>query len=170
MSGAPRKFVILGRVSGLHGVKGWFKVHSYTDPRDSIVEFDTWVLRTDDGEQTVELEDGKKHGRTVVAKLKAIDDRDQAKALVGAEIAVERDALAPCQPGEYYWTDLEGSTVVTAQGDTLGRLDYMFETGGHDIMVVAGDCQRLIPFVHEKVVREVKLDQHVIVVDWDPTF
>ena len=170
MSGAPRKFVILGRVSGLHGVKGWFKVHSYTDPRDSIVEFDTWVLRTDDDEQTVELEDGKKHGRTVVAKLKAIDDRDQAKALVGAEIAVERDALAPCQPGEYYWTDLEGSTVVTAQGDTLGRLDYLFETGGHDIMVVAGDCQRLIPFVHEKVVREVKLDQHVIVVDWDPTF
>ena len=170
MSGAPRKLVILGRVSGLLGVKGWFKIHSYTDPRDSIVEFDTWVLRTDDGEQTVELEDGKKHGRTVVAKLKAIDDRDQAKALVGAEIAVERDALAPCQPGEYYWTDLEGSTVVTAQGDTLGRLDYLFETGGHDIMVVAGDCQRLIPFVHEKVVREVKLDQHVIVVDWDPTF
>ena len=170
MSGVPRKLVILGRVSGLLGVKGWLKIHSYTDPRDGIVEFDTWVLRSDDDEQTVELEDGKKHGRTVVAKLKTIDDRDQAKALVGAEIAVERDALTPCQPGEYYWTDLEGSTVVTAQGHTLGRLEYLFETGGHDIMVVAGDCQRLIPFVHEKVVREVRLDQHIIVVDWDPTF
>ncbi len=170
MSGAPRKLVILGRVSGLLGVKGWLKVRSYTDPRDSIVGFDTWVLRTNDDEQTVELEDGKKHGRTVAAKLKAIDDRDQAKALVGAEIAVERDALAPCKPGEYYWTDLEGSTVVTAQGDTLGRLDYLFETGGHDVMVVDGDCQRLIPFVHGEVVREVKLEQGVIVVDWDPTF
>ncbi|MCZ6497115.1 MAG: ribosome maturation factor RimM, partial [Gammaproteobacteria bacterium] len=139
-------------------------------PRDSIVGFSTWVLRTGDDEQTVELEDGRKHGRTVVVKLKAIDDRDQAEALVGADIAVERDALAPCDPGEYYWTDLEGSTVVTAQGESLGRLDHLFETGGHDVMVVIGDRRRLIPFVQEKVVREVRLEQHIIVVDWDPTF
>lgn len=170
MSGAPRKLVTLGRVNGLLGVKGWLKIYSYTDPRDSIVGFSTWVLRTGDDEQTVELEDGRKHGRTVVVKLKAIDDRNQAEALVGADIAVERDALAPCDPGEYYWTDLEGSTVVTAQGESLGRLDHLFETGGHDVMVVIGDRRRLIPFVQEKVVREVKLEQHIIVVDWDPTF
>ncbi|MCZ6476384.1 MAG: ribosome maturation factor RimM [Gammaproteobacteria bacterium] len=170
MSGAPRKLVTLGRVNGLLGVKGWLKIYSYTDPRDSIVGFSTWVLRTGDDEQTVELEDGRKHGRTVVVKLKAIDDRDQAEALVGADIAVERDALAPCDPGEYYWTDLEGSTVVTAQGESLGRLDHLFETGGHDVMVVIGDRRRLIPFVQEKVVREVRLEQHIIVVDWDPTF
>lgn len=170
MSGAPRKLVTLGRVNGLLGVKGWLKIYSYTDPRDSIVDFSTWVLRTGNDEQTVELEDGRKHGRTVVVKLKAIDDRDQAGALVGAEIAVERDALAPCDPGEYYWTDLEGSTVVTAQGESLGRLDHLFETGGHDVMVVIGDRRRLIPFVQEKVVREVRLEQHIIVVDWDPTF
>lgn len=170
MSGAPRKLVILGRVNGLLGVKGWLKIYSYTDPRDSIVDFSTWVLRTGNDEQTVELEDGRKHGRTVVVKLKAIDDRDQAGALVGAEIAVERDALAPCDAGEYYWTDLEGSTVVTAQGESLGRLDHLFETGGHDVMVVIGDRRRLIPFVQEKVVREVRLEQHIIVVDWDPAF
>lgn len=170
MSGAPRKLVILGRVNGLLGVKGWLKIYSYTDPRDSIVDFSTWVLRTGNDEQTVELEDGRKHGRTVVVKLKAIDDRDQAGALVGADIAVERDALAPCDAGEYYWTDLEGSTVVTAQGESLGRLDHLFETGGHDVMVVIGDRRRLIPFVQEKVVREVRLEQHIIVVDWDPTF
>ena len=170
MSGAPRKLVTLGRVNGLLGVKGWLKIYSYTDPRDSIVGFSTWVLRTGNDEQTVELEDGRKHGRTVVVKLKAIDDRDQAEALVGADIAVERDALAPCGPGEYYWTDLEGSTVVTAQGESLGRLDHLFETGGHDVMVVIGDRRRLIPFVQEKVVREVRLEQHIIVVDWDPTF
>ena len=170
MSGAPRKLVTLGRVNGLLGVKGWLKIYSYTDPRDSIVGFSTWVLRTGNDEQTVELEDGRKHGRTVVVKLKAIDDRDQAEALVGADIAVERDALAPCDPGEYYWTDLEGSTVVTAQGESLGRLDHLFETGGHDVMVVIGDRRRLIPFVQEKVVREVRLEQNIIVVDWDPTF
>ena len=160
----------LGRVSGLFGVKGWLKVHSYTDPLESIVGFETWILRSGNKEQTVELEGGRKQGRTVTVKLKAIDDRDQARALIGAEIAVERNALAPCEPGEYYWIDLEGSAVVTAEGEPLGRLDYVFETGGHDVMVVDGDRQRLIPFVQDKVVREVRLEQRVIVVDWDPTF
>lgn len=167
---APHKLVTLGRVSGLFGVKGWLKVHSYTDPWESIVGFETWILRSGNEEQIFELEGGRKQGRTVTVKLKAIDDRDQARALIGAEIAVERNALAPCEPGEYYWIDLEGSTVVTAEGEPLGRLDYVFETGGHDVMVVDGDRQRLIPFVQDKVVREVRLEQRVIVVDWDPTF
>ncbi len=170
MSGAPRKLVTLGRVSGLLGVKGWLKIFSYTDPRDSIVDFEMWVLRIGNDEQTVELEDSRKHARTVAVKLKAIDDRDQAQTLVGADIAVERDALAPCQPGEFYWADLQGSAVVTVQGEPLGRLDYLFETGGHDVMVVIGDRQRLIPFVQGKVVREVRLEQRLIVVDWDPTY
>ncbi len=170
MSGAPRKLVTLGRVSGLLGVKGWLKIFSYTDPRDSIVDFETWVLRIGNDEQTVELEGSRKHARTVAVKLKAIDDRDQEQTLVGADIAVERYALAPCQPGEFYWADLQGSAVVTVQGESLGRLDYLFETGGHDVMVVIGDRQRLIPFVQGKVVREVRLEQRLIVVDWDPTY
>ncbi len=170
MSGAPRKLVILGRVSGLYGVKGWIKVHSYTDPRDSIVGFKTWVLDAGGKEQTVEVEDGGKQSRTVVAKLKTIDDRDQAGVLVGADIAVARDELAPCEPGEYYWADLAGLEVATVAGDSLGQLDYLFETGGHDVMVIAGERQRLIPFVQEKVVREVDLEQGKIVVDWDPTY
>ena len=170
MSGAPSQLVTLGRISGLLGVKGWIKIHSYTDPRDGIVGFETWILRSHNDEQTVELEEGKNHGRTVVAKLKGVDDRDQASELVGAEIAVERTALAPCDPGEFYWTDLEGMDVVNTEGQVLGQLDYLFDTGGHDVMVVAGDRQRLIPFVREKVVQEVQLEQRVIVVDWDPTY
>ncbi len=161
---------MLGRVSGLLGVKGWVKVHSYTDPRDSIVDFPAWILCAGGSEDTVELEDGRQQGRTVVAKLKTIDDREQASMLVGADIAVEREALAPCEPGEYYWADLEGLEVVTAQGVSLGILEYLFETGGHDVMVVMGERQRLIPFVQETVVREVNLGDRVIVVDWDPTY
>jgi 16S rRNA processing protein RimM len=86
------------------------------------------------------------------------------------EISVERSRLSPCSPGEYYWTDLEGLRVITTRGETLGRIDGLFETGGHDVMVVEGERQRLIPFVAEKIVREVEFEQGVVVVDWDPTF
>jgi len=163
-----RQLVTLGRISGAFGVKGWVKVHSFTDPRDSIAEFDRWILRADDGEENVVVETGKPHGRTVIAKLEGVDDRDRALELIGAEIAVERDALAPCEPGQYYWTDLVGMQVVTRGGISLGTVDHLVETGANDVLVVRGERERLVPFIREQVIVAVDPDARVITVDWDP--
>lgn len=154
-------------MTGLYGVKGWIKVHSYTHPRENIVNFRRWTLRQEDDHAPVTVEDGRAQGRTVVAKLREIDDRDEARALIGADITVERDDLPPCEPDEYYWADLEGLGVRTESGENLGYVDYLFSTGAHDILVVAGDRQRLIPFVMQRVVREIDLKRALIVVDWD---
>ncbi len=170
MSRAPQKRVCLGRITGLMGVKGWVKVHSYTEPRESIVDFERWILSTVDAERLVDVETGRRQGRTVVAKLEGVDDREQARELIGMEISVNRSDLPACQPGEYYWADLEGLDVRTLADEELGRVDFLFGTGHHDVMVVAGDRERLIPFVRERVVRKVDLDNGLIVVDWDPSY
>ena len=170
MSGEQSKPVLLGRVTGLYGVKGWIKIHSYTQPRENIVNFGRWTLRHGDDHAPMEVENGRIQGRTVVAKLLGIDDREQASTLIGAEITVERDDLPPCEPGEYYWADLEGLDVRTAAGDDLGRIDYLFSTGAHDILVVLGERQRLIPFVKQRIVREIDMERGLIVVDWDPDY
>ena len=145
-------------------------MHSHTDPRENIVTFSRWTLRQGDDHAPVEVENGRLQGRTVVAKILGIDDRDEARSLIGAEITVERDDLPPCEPGEYYWADLEGLGVRTASGDDLGQVDHLFSTGAHDILVVAGDRQRLIPFVMRRVVREIDLERGLIVVDWEPDY
>ena len=170
MSEEQSKPILLGRVTGLYGVKGWIKVHSHTHPREHIVNFGRWTLRRGDEHAPMDVEHGRLQGRTVVAKLLGIDDRDQARRLIGAEIVIERGDLPPCEPGEYYWADLEGLAVRTAAGDDLGRIDYLFSTGAHDILVVAGERQRLIPFVKQRIVREIDLDRGLIVVDWDPDY
>ena len=157
-------------MTGLYGVKGWIKVHSYTHPRENIVNFRRWTLRRGDDHAPVAVENGRLQGRTVVAKLLKIEDRDEARALIGAEITVDRDDLPPCEPGEYYWADLQGLCVRSASGDALGHVDYLFSTGAHDILVVAGDRQRLIPFVMQRVVQEIDLQRGLIVVDWDPDY
>lgn len=164
------KPILLGRVTAVYGVKGWIKVHSYTHPRENIVHFRRWTLRQGDERAPVAVEDGRPQGRTVVAKLLEIDDRDEARALIGAEITVERDDLPPCGPDEYYWADLEGLDVRSASGDALGHVDHLFATGAHDILVVAGDRQRLIPFVMQRVVQEVDMRRGLIVVDWDSDY
>lgn len=134
------------------------------------MNFRRWMLRQGDDHARVAVEDGRLQGRTVVAKLREVDDRNEARALIGAEITVERDDLPPCEPDEYYWADLEGLGVRSVSGDDLGHVDYLFSTGAHDILVVAGDRQRLIPFVMQNVIHEIDMQRGLIVVDWDPDY
>lgn len=155
---------------GAWGVKGWIKVYSYTDPRENIVEFPVWSLEREGERRSVQVEQGRRHGSQVVVKLTAVDDRDTAERLAGSEIMVERDELAPCDHGEYYWTDLEGLRVVTRAGVDLGEIDHLLATGSNDVMVVIGDRERLIPFIAEQVVQTVDLGEGIVVVDWDPEF
>jgi len=170
VSGAADNRVTLGCVLGSWGVKGWVKVYSYTDPRENIVEFPVWSLVQDGERRLVQVEQGRRHGNQVVVKLAAVEDRDAAEGLTGAEISVERSELGPCDDGEYYWTDLEGLRVVTSTGVALGEIHHLLATGSNDVMVVRGDRERLIPFVLEHVVREIDLSERIVVVDWDPEF
>lgn len=170
MSAKPTKWVTLGRVRGVFGVKGWLKVQSYTQPVDNIARFDSWTLRLDGTEQRFDVEDGRGHAGSVVAKLRGIDDRDRARELVGAEIVVAREQLPPIEDGGFYWTDLEGLEVRTTAGVVLGKVDYLLATGSNDVLVLDSTPERLIPFVMGTVVKEVDLDAGVIVVDWSPDY
>ena len=162
--------VILGRVAGLHGVRGWIKVHSFTEPPANILAYATWHLLSASGQQVLAVTAGRTHGSRVLAQLGDVTDRDQAAALVGAEIAVPRSELPAPAAGEYYWSDLEGLRVSNLTGETLGTVMRLLATGANDVMVVRGERERLLPFVHGTVVKEVDLARGEICVDWDAAF
>ena len=162
--------VILGRVAGLHGMRGWVKVLSYTEPRGNILSYPRWQLRTAEGWQALALAAGQSHGDRVRAQLEDVNDRDQAAALVGADIAVMRAEMPAAGAGEYYWSDLEGLSVRNLAGEDLGRVVRLFSTGSNDVMVVAGARERLLPFLSGTVVRDVDLARGEIRVDWDAAF
>ena len=163
-------WIVLGRVSGLFGVRGWVRVYSHTEPREGIVRYNPIFLRRRDEWQPFEIEAGHAHGEGVVLKFAGCDDRDQATALLQADIAVRRAQLPPPEPGEYYWADLEGLRVVTLDGVELGTIASLFATGANDVMVVRGERERLLPFIKDRVVVEVNLEQRLMKVDWDPDF
>ncbi len=167
--GSARK-VIVGRVAGVYGVRGWVKVLSYTEPPEQILDFQPWLVGDGATWRSMSMTAGRVHGKGLVAQLATIQDRDVAATLVGAEIAVRREQLPALARDEYYWTDLEGLQVVTTEGIELGVVDHFFETGANDVMVVQGERQRLIPYVRDDVVRAVDLVHGRLVVDWDPEF
>ena len=151
-------------------MRGWVRVFSYTQPRENIVRYRPWYLHRDGEWQEHEIAEGRAHGKGVVAHLAGCDDRDQAASLIGTEIGIRREQLPAAAPGEYYWSDLVGLSVVTLDGELLGTVDHLLETGANDVLVVRGEREHLIPFVPERIVAEVDLERGEIRVDWDKDF
>lgn len=164
------ELVILGRIVGLYGVKGWLRLHSHTRPIENILKYRSWQIRTGDGWQTHEVEAGKAQGKGLIAKLALVNDRDEATVFLQRDIAVARTQLPPLKPNTYYWTDLEGLKVMNREGQDFGRVDHLFETGANDVMVIKGDKERLIPWIRDQVILKVDLEAGLIEVDWDPDF
>lgn len=160
--------VILGRVSAVFGVKGWLRVHSYTEPRDSILSFRDWSLHHDGKSQKVTVAECRKQGNSLVVRFDGIGDRDTAAELLGSLISVPRQQLPALPTDQYYWVDLQGMQVIHRDGRVLGRVAYLLATGANDVLVVReGDREILVPFLTEKVILNVDTTKRVINVDWD---
>jgi 16S rRNA processing protein RimM len=162
------RVVELGKVTGVHGVRGWIRVSSFTEPGSNLFMYPDWMLSSGEGWRPVQLEDSGQSGRHLIAKLAGIDDRDAAAGLAGSLIGVRRSGLAPLAPGEYYWTDLEGLAVVSASGHRFGQVKRLIATGANDVLVLDGE--RMIPFVAGQIIVSVDLEAGEIVVDWDPDY
>jgi len=160
-------WVVLGRVSGVFGVRGWVKVYSHTDPPGGILDYRQWWLGDAAERDRYAVLAGRVQGRRIVASLEGITDRDRAAALLDQPIAVPRDLLPETEG--YYWADLIGLSVVNREGVSLGRISGHIPTGGHDVMVVNdGARERLIPWAPGVYVDEVSMDAGRVVVDWHP--
>jgi 16S rRNA processing protein RimM len=162
--------ISVGKISGVFGVKGWVKVFSFTDPRENILTYSPWLLQKGDQIKTVNVVDGQLQGKTIVAQLAGIDDRDQAESLMGWDIFITQDQLPKAAKGEYYWSDLIGLQVETIDGVQLGAVDSLLETGANDVIIVQGERERVIPFLQGRTIIKVDLDAGNIIVDWDPDF
>lgn len=171
--------VNVGRITAVFGIKGWVKIHSYTDPQENLFEYHPWFLKTAHGVKKIEIDEAKPHGDSFVAHIVGVDDRDLAMEFTAADIAIERDLLPELDTGEYYWSQLEGLAVFTQFSGTrqrLGTVSKLFETGANDVLVVAADAEsidqreRLIPYVPEQFVISVDINAREMIVDWDPEF
>jgi 16S rRNA processing protein RimM len=163
--------VILGRISGLYGVKGWVRVFSYTEPREALLGYRSWLLRAEDGWREQAVAEGRKQGKSLVVRLGRTEDREAAAEWIGADIAVARESMPPAGEGEFYWADLEGLEVRRRDGRILGRVAHMLATGANDVLVVQGEGEPnqeiLIPFVPEMYILRVDVVEGVIDVDWE---
>lgn len=176
--------LLLGRITAAYGIKGWVRIYAYTVPVEQIFAYAPWVLTRGKEEEAGTPLEGRPHGKGVVARLQGCETRDEAEVLIGSEIWVAKSRLPEIGEGEYYWYQLEGLRVQNLQGENLGIVDHLMESGSSDIMVVRSENpvesvsdpagfprdkqvkDRLVPFVLDKVVRKVDLESGTVLVDW----
>jgi 16S rRNA processing protein RimM len=148
----------MGRVAGSYGVRGWLKVQS---PEQALAACKVWWI----GGNEYPVEQVKEHSGTLLAKLAGLESREAALELKGSKVYVRREAMPALKAGHYYLADLVGLEVLNERGEALGVVKRWMFNGVQDVMEVAGDKTRLIPWT-ASVVRDVDLRKRQIHIEW----
>lgn len=163
--------VVMGKIVAAHGIQGWVKVQTFTEYLDSLDDYDAWWLGNERQDwREFKLLDCVPHGKVLIARLAGCEDRNAAERLKGMQVAVPRGALPDADEDEYYWSDLVGMQVENLEGEKLGVVSGLLETGANDVLVVkSGDAEVLIPFIAQVIV-QVDATNRLIKADWQADY
>ena len=182
----PDDAVEVGSIVAAWGIKGWIKVQPYASDPQALFATKRWFLKpaasalglgaaASGFPSLLKIVQAKEHGDGIVAQAQEVPDRNAAEALHGARIFVSRQSFPTADPDEFYWVDLIGLDVSNREGQPLGTVVGLIDTGPHSVLRVAPpvvpegqsaqQAERLIPFVGAYV-DSVSLPERRIVVDW----
>ncbi len=161
-------FLLIGKVVSVHGVNGNLKVCSFAESSSVFQPDDRVLVRDRSGhEKERAVMHAKPHKRNILLSLRGIENCDDAKALVGAEIFIRKSKLPELDDGVYYWFEIIGLEVLTIDDRYLGCVESIIATGSNDVYVVKDpgkDSEILIPAL-ETVVDNIDLDAKTMWVD-----
>ena len=159
--------IIIGRISGVYGVKGWLKIHSYTRPKKNILDYLPWLVKLNDAWQEIGTEKLQWKDQTLLVKISSVDTPETARKFTRCDLAVMRERLPSLGWKQYYWYDLIGLEVLNQEGVSLGKIKTLIETGANDVLVINDDKDKiLIPFIKGVYIKDVDLQAGFVQVEW----
>ncbi len=180
----PQDAVEVGRIIDAWGIKGGIKVVPYSADPQALFSTKRWYLLPPEEKYLpaaareagariswpplLRITQAKEHGDGIVAMVQEVNARSTAEALKGGRIFVSRTSFPTASEDEFYWVDLIGLQVSNREGQELGTVSDLLDTGAHSVLRIADPIQgveRLIPFVGAYI-DSVSLEQKRIVVDW----
>ena len=148
----PDNLVRIGVVGKAHGIKGEVRVYPDFGLPEDFNNYKKLVLIDPENEdsQVFKVTRSRPQAKMVIVEFEGVVDRTASENLCGKEVWVNRSFLPQLPEGEFYWHDLIGLQVETDAGRSLGRVETLFATAGHDILVVRNDGREfLIPLDKE---------------------
>ena len=143
-------FILLGKVTKPHGIRGEVKVYPFSGQPENFLHYrEVFFALREEGERIpYTVEKCRVQGNQVLLQLKGCSTRSEAEELVGRQVWLDSQDLPELEKDEYYWHDFVGKRVITEDGNELGKVTGILETGAHDILAVNDqNNEYLIPVI-----------------------
>ena len=160
------KYLELGQIVNVKGLKGEVKVNSFTDDNTKFERIPKVFIKRKENLAEYEIEKVGYNKNQVIIKFKNIDTVEEAEKLRNSYIVVDREIFGELPEGVYYIADLIGLDVFTESNEYLGKVDDIFSTGSNDVYVVKDDLgkQKLLPGIDE-VIKVIDIEAGKIIVN-----
>lgn len=155
----------VGQIVNTFGIKGFVKVKPFTDEPTRFEELKSVYIVNKNKMQEVEIEEVNYQKEMVLLKLKGIDNLNEAEKYKGLFLKIARKDAKKLPEGTYFIADLLGLEVYTDEGELLGKVEDIFNSGANDVYVVKDELgkQILLPGIKE-VLKEIDLENEKITV------
>jgi len=159
----PPEYLVVGRIVRPHGIRGGLVVEQFSKLIQSIHP-GTEIFIGDSAAPSIVTSIRSHRGRHLLA-IRDCEDRDTAEQWREAEIRLESSGAEPLQEGEYYHWQLLGLRVFSEDGEVLGEIAEILETGANDVFIVRSETgdEVLLPAI-ESVIRDVDLEQGKVII------
>ena len=158
-------YLELGQIVNTFGIKGMVKIKPFTDDVEQFEQLQTIYIKNKNSKKEYEIEEVKYHKNMILLKLKGIENPEQAETLRESYVIIPREKAKKLEEGTYYIVDMIGLEVFTEEGEKIGILEDIFNTGSNDIYVVKNDLgkQILLPAI-EEVIKKIDIENRKITV------
>ena len=155
----------IGQIVNTFGIKGMVKVVPFTDDIKRFDNLKKVYVESKKKKAEYEIEQVSYHKNMVILKFKGIDKIEDAEKLRDSYLKINREDAVPLQENSYFIVDLIGLDVETQEGNLLGKLEDIYNTGSNDIYVVKDELgkQILLPAISD-VIKKVDLESKKIIV------
>ena len=157
----------VGVISTTHGIAGEVKVFPTTDDMNRFKKLKEVILDTGKETQLLHIQQVRFFKNMVIVKFKEFRSINDVERLRGKSLYVTRENAVKLQKDEYFIADMIGIQVVSDEGEDLGILQDVMQTGANDVYVVEKDGEELlIPAIKECIlsvnVEEGKMEVHLL--------
>ncbi len=160
-----KKRLEVGQIVNTFGIKGFVKVKPWVNDIERFDDLKKVYVKIKKEEKELEIEEVKYHKDMVLIKFKGIETVEQAETLRNLYLEINREDAIPLEEGTYFIADLLESDVYTDEGELLGKLEDIYNSGSKDIYVVKNELGKtiLLPGIPE-VIKEVNIEESKIIV------
>lgn len=160
-----KKRLEVGQIVNTFGIKGFVKVKPWVNDIERFDDLKKVYVKIKKEEEELEIEEVKYHKDMVLIKFKGIETVEQAETLRNSYLEINREDAIPLEEGTYFIADLLESDVYTDEGELLGKLEDIYNSGSKDIYVVKNELGKtvLLPGIPE-VIKEVNIEESKIIV------